>query len=126
MSNTFIRSILKLIAEHELWDGDIFWDESLNFTVLCNDAFYWGSADAEELTQDSFNDLEKSIVDAGDDGCLLYCARRRGMRPQGAMYEYLDKNSWTLFDACGPEREVGIGNPKEHPLPSPPLNEEQG
>jgi len=42
---------------------------------------------------------------------LLYCARKRKMRPQGAMYEYLNKENWPLFDECGPVREKSLSNP---------------
>jgi len=30
----------------------------------------------------------------------------------GAFYRYIEKELWPLLDACGPEREVGFGNPK--------------
>ena len=33
------------------------------------------------------------------------------MRPQGAYYPESDPETWPLFDDCGPEREVGLGNP---------------
>lgn len=36
------------------------------------------------------------------------------MRPQGAAYTK-DKRVIPLFDACGPARETGFGNPKEQP-----------
>lgn len=42
---------------------------------------------------------------------LLFSARSRGMRPQGAYYKLFPRDTWELFDACGPEREVGVGNP---------------
>lgn len=41
----------------------------------------------------------------------LYSCRIEGMRPQGAVYRHNKKELWPLFDACGPEREVGLGNP---------------
>lgn len=41
----------------------------------------------------------------------LFAARVRGMRPQGACYKGYPKDLWPLFDACGPERETGMGNP---------------
>lgn len=43
----------------------------------------------------------------------LFAARVRSMRPQGAAYKVrYDKSIWPLFDACGPEREIGMGNPR--------------
>lgn len=41
----------------------------------------------------------------------LFAARVREMRPQGACYKGYPKDLWPLFDACGPERETGMGNP---------------
>lgn len=43
--------------------------------------------------------------------CDLFAARVRGMRPQGAAYTFYPPETWPLFDACGPEREIGFGNP---------------
>lgn len=40
-----------------------------------------------------------------------------------SMYPYINEALWPLIDACGPEREVGFGNPKPRPLPSPPTEE---
>jgi hypothetical protein len=47
-------------------------------------------------------------------GCDLFVCRERKMRPQGAVYPE-DRRFWPLFDACGPEREVGLGNPHASP-----------
>lgn len=41
----------------------------------------------------------------------LYAARVRHERPQGACYAAYPRQLWPMFDAVGPEREVGIGNP---------------
>lgn len=44
----------------------------------------------------------------------LFCARVRGERPQGAAYKVrYPEELWPLFDAAGPEREVGFGNPRK-------------
>ena len=55
--------------------------------------------------------MEQAFKDCEDHGGELFCARIRKMRPQGACYAYYDKKDWHLFDACGPERECGFGNP---------------
>lgn len=41
----------------------------------------------------------------------LFAAKVKGMRPQGAAYTYIPTDAWDLFDACGPERQTGMGNP---------------
>jgi hypothetical protein len=43
----------------------------------------------------------------------LFAARVRGVRPQGASYSLYPRATWPLFDACGPKRETGLGNPYE-------------
>lgn len=107
--------LLILVATHDVQDS-LMWNSSLQFAIACSDAFCWACADAENIETDAdIDDLAAAILDAGDDGPLLYCARRREMRPQGAMYDHIDKKNWPLFDACGPVREAGFGNPKAHP-----------
>lgn len=116
--------LLKFIAEYELFD-EILWNENLEFYILCNDLFIWGTADAEDITEETFPELVKAVdevnvfydngyVNSGD-GLWLYCARMAKMRPQGAAYKYISKKNWHLFDECGPKREVGFGNPQRHP-----------
>lgn len=114
----FKINLLKLVAQHGL-HLDIHWNEDLNFYVGCNDIFFWGCADAEDIENQEDVDLfEKSIEDVGTDNVwasYLFCARKRKMRPQGACYPQEETKLWPLFDACGEEREVGIGNPYAHP-----------
>lgn len=48
-------------------------------------------------------------------GLLLYCARVRKMRPQGAFYDAFPPEVADMFDAAGPEREApgaAFGNTK--------------
>jgi len=84
--------------------------------VLCNDFFFWGCADGEDVTPENFALFKECIELAGRcDGPLLFCAKIKQERPQGIAYGMLNPEYWPLFDACGPEREVGFGNPVEHP-----------
>ncbi len=82
--------------------------------INCNDVFGWACADAEVITEDTLPDFQQAIDDCFGDlnvASMLYVARRRQERPQGAMYSYIPKHLWSLFDACGPERAIGLGNP---------------
>lgn len=112
--DSFIKQVLLLAVEFDIYD-EIFWDSELDFFVKCSDVFYWGTADLEEITPESIDVLRKALTDTKYDGCILYCARQRKMRPQGAMYEYLESESWHLFNECGPKREVELGNPRDVP-----------
>jgi len=101
---------------------DIYWRcdgefASITFFVNCNDLFYWGCADGEEITVESlpvlkqaFEDCEKAVKWGRLWAMQLYCCRMRKMRPQGCCYPK-QKELWPLVDACGPERETGFGNP---------------
>jgi len=110
-----ITRLLKLISRHDVF-GEVWWDENLSFRVNCNDVFAWAVSDAELVTDDSLSDLERALDEAGDiDGLYLYVARRRGMRPQGAMYKHIEEKNWPLFNLCGPEREAGMFNPIKGP-----------
>jgi len=85
-----------------------------------NDVFAWGCADAEDIDENSIGDLERARTDLLEaDGrmgglvtSMLYAARKREMRPQGAMYQHIPEGVRHLFDECGPERETGFGNPE--------------
>lgn len=108
---TVLETIATADAHRDLWwrtDGEY---APIRFFINCNDAFIWGSADCEDVTPENVELLQQAYGDYEAHGGLLFCARMRKMRPQGAMYHYLDKKYWGLFDACGPEREVDGGNP---------------
>lgn len=121
----FVYSLLLTIEEYELFD-EIRWDEDLNFYVICNDVFYWGTADAELikdpndliLLRHACIDIENINDDIVDEfGPLLYCARKRKIRPQNAFYNHLiPKEIHYLFDNCGKERKKDILNPKGRKL----------
>ncbi len=124
--------ILRVFKAFDDWCGadkdSLFWRTDgeyapISFFVNCNDLFYWGTADTEDLTPENIGILEQTTVDcrAVDPviGCLratdLFCCRIRRERMQGACYQHLDQKYWPLFDACGPVREVNMVNPRQHP-----------
>lgn len=131
--NEELAFIVKVLQQFDYEDG-LLWsvkDGHAKFSVICNDVFWWGSADAEDLTPDNVDELKRAREDVmsakgRDQGSSeaewryeayakeLFCARVRKMRPQGAAYPK-DPKMWSLFDACGPEREIDILNPIPHP-----------
>lgn len=119
------ETIRRAFAVFNGFDGphdELWWrtdDEYAPVTLMvnCNDLFFWGTSDCEELGPSNIADLEQAVSDAreaGDigNGHYLWVARQRKMRPQGAFYKYFKEGIRPLFDACGPEREVGFGNPE--------------
>jgi hypothetical protein len=107
----FVKRLLVICAEHDVTES-ISWNTSLEFFVKCNDFFFWACADAVDILPENLETFRQALQDAGlICGPLLFCARERKMRPQGASYKYLKQELWPLFNACGPEREIGMFNP---------------
>jgi hypothetical protein len=131
----FALRVLKAMQECDCRD-DLWWqlnedNSKIEFTINCSDMFWWGTADSEDVTPENIGELEKAIADmralggkAAEDSFvtfgqtvgqapLLFVARMRKMRPQGAMYSYLNTAVWNIFDECGPEREpTGANTPR--------------
>ena len=89
------------------------------FFVNCNDFFWWGCGDAEEVTPENIAVFEQAKRDAEAIECRweaphLFCARVRKLRPQGCCYPK-ESAAIALYDACGPKREIDLGNPYAHP-----------
>ena len=116
----FVRRLLTLLARYDQHD-DLWWsvgkDGELHFFIKCSDVFAWGTADAERVIAETveclaaaYEDAKGMSLDGKNYGGILYVARQRQMRPHGAVYP---KNAVVvaLFDACGPERMIGLGNP---------------
>jgi hypothetical protein len=116
----FIRAVLRVFDECDCHE-DLIWrvkDEEVTFAAMCSDVFWWGTADAEDITPADVPLLESSAADLrainrDEFTAELYCARKRGMRPQGAWYgPGMEPELVALFDACGPWRETDLMNPK--------------
>ena len=123
--DTIIRALR--ISSFDYTDN-LWWREddegNLRIFIMCSDVFFWGSADVEEITDENIGRLESTVKECDDllgkwmgyDGFLLWCSRERKMRPQGAVYANIDPELWPLFNAAGPERETGLGNPHSAPV----------
>lgn len=124
----FLVRVLEIFSmSHADAYGDVFWrvdDSELTLYANVSDVFAWGGSDAEPITPKTLDALERAYkdlkaVEAEEFTAELYAARQRGMRPQGAAYPTQTHESWrqvsALYDACGPERAVGFGNPKPAP-----------
>lgn len=115
VKDDFILAVLELFARHDR-HSEVWWRTDgayapITFFVNCNDVFAWGCADCEQLTEETLPALAQAYQDSDKVGAELFCSRVRKERPQGAFYAYIPEEEWPLFDACGPEREVGPGNP---------------
>jgi len=129
----FTQRVLAAFSQGDICDG-VWWKaegDQLRLYAICSDVFAWGTADLEEITPERLPILDQALADllavSGDSGIWLpelYAARIRCMRPQGAAYPG-DPQVDALFDACGPERPVGLGNPEPQPNAAPATFDEE-
>ncbi|MFD5814377.1 hypothetical protein [Streptomyces sp. NPDC127038] len=131
----FVTRVLEIFSmSHADAYDDLLWrvdNGTVHLNANVSDVFAWGGADCEPITPDTLPVLEQAYADLkalGAEGFTaeLYAARQRSQRPQGAAYPDARDPAWrevsALYDACGPERELGLGNPKAAPAhrdPSP-------
>lgn len=124
----FIFDLLSLTAEYDV-NHALAWTQDLTgFYFGCNDCFAWACADAEDIEPGDLPAIRQALEDekaakdrpyADSDGVLLWIARKRQLRPQGALYQHIDSRMWPLFDACGPAREVDVINPVDRATLTP-------
>ena len=125
--DTFLVDVMTLFAQADSHDTLLWWPKGTGLALWANvsDVFAWGSADVEEITLERLPVLRQALADldtVNGTGWIaeLYTARIRGMRPQGAAYPK-EAAIQALFDACGPERPVGLLNPKPVPAAEGPV-----
>lgn len=124
----FLTRVLELFSlSHADAYGDLFWrveNGTVHLSVNVSDVSAWGGADTEPITPEALPALEQAYIDlkalnAEHFTAELYAARQRRERPQGAAYPDERDQGWrevsALLDACGPERQLGLGNPKAAP-----------
>lgn len=123
----FIERVIRTVGSVEgLWFYQEPSEGKMGVSVMCSDVFAWGFADVEEITPENIGELDQTIADCRnalgadfdmDSALLVFCARVRQMRPQGAAYPafFPDPRWYALLDAAGPRRLTGPGNPQEQP-----------
>lgn len=91
-------------------NGDIYLAESnglVTMSVSCSDVFAWGCADGEDISESEIPELERALTESPNHGVALWCARKRKMRPQPAMYEMFTDDERHLFDAAAEKMPEG-------------------
>lgn len=122
---TIIKELIIGLDIHEQIYWSINKEGEIKAFFICNDIFYWATADGVDIEikdipgiKKIFKEFDGEIDEFDKTGerfmaILLWCARKRKMRPQGAYYKHIPNNLHPLFDACGPERTIDIWNPKD-------------
>ncbi|MDQ3029149.1 MAG: hypothetical protein M3R09_03775 [Actinomycetota bacterium] len=120
--------LLRLFGDGDACD-ELRWRDDgagLMFKVDCSDTFYWGTADSENVTEADLPELHRAVTDAS--GCqagrdlwpVLWCARKRGMRPMDVFYRRVlggppdsgvPGTLAALFDAAGRARPSTLEAP---------------
>lgn len=112
------KTQIEIFREFEDDSDMLLWQvegDNVTFFVNVSDVFLWGGADAEAVeTMEDVELLKQCRKDCEKHMFMLYAARKRKLRPQGAIYCMFTKEEADLFNKCGPYRERGFGNPKEN------------
>lgn len=69
-------------VERLLEEGVLFIGSSMKVHVLCNDLFYWGSADGEDVSYKEIQEVWDLWEKDGYDGVSKWCCMKRNQRPQ--------------------------------------------
>lgn len=107
--------ILKLLTEANDEFCGFYRNGKIRIFINTNDIFYWATSDLDFVEELDLPLLRQSVEDckaAGDVGWgdILFAARKRGMRPQTCVMKSMSEEVRKLFEACGPERELGLDN----------------
>lgn len=64
--------------------------------VNCNDVFYWGCADAENICHGEIGDLYEMWKKDPMWGAAAWCIKKRKQMPQGPVADRMTKAGWDL------------------------------
>lgn len=115
----FMNKVLRLVAVNNLESSlliSVDENDNVQFSIVCNDLFFYASADAVEINEENFHLLEKAVETLPDESDSYFCCLVRQMRPQNGWFDYISRDKWDLFLACGPERSIDFSNPYEFPV----------
>lgn len=94
-----------LILEEEVFCNNGWWykkegiewkEDAVSLHVNCNDFFYWGCADAEELLYHEISDLYKFWTKDKVYGSLAWCVKKRKQRPQPPVEKEMIKRGYDI------------------------------
>jgi hypothetical protein len=100
-------ALIELLADNVLFLAGDYDPVYRNCTlcVNCNDLFYWGTADAEDLPRSELEKLYQAWKKDPQHGSSIWCCFQRGLRPQVPIVK-----KW---------RELGIWTDALEALPAP-------
>lgn len=107
------------MTEALIWRIDMAAGPDVRLHAMCNDFFFWATADAEEITAADLPLLKSCLADLkqADDATYylgeLFAARKRHLRPQKPCYKDMHPSVAALFDACQTEAERAEADRKD-------------
>jgi len=73
--------------------------------VSCNDIFYWGTADGENISHDEIGSLLKMHLDDPEWGSIKWCCKKRNLQPQVPVkLDMITAGAWEEWMNQLPER----------------------
>lgn len=106
------EALAVLLASEVLFLNDFWWEEDwperarkqISINVNCSDIFYWGCADAEELTFSELQSLYDHWIKDKGWGAAVWCIKKRKQTPQKPVLEAILKGGiWPEYDLVYPE-----------------------
>ena len=91
-----------LLLEDVIFCNNGHWNEKwpkdhVTLHVNCNDIFYWGCADSEDVTHDEIKELYDMHKKDPSLGSAAWCIKKRKQMPQGPVIELFKKSGlWDL------------------------------
>ena len=99
-------ALIELLADNVLFMGSGAPDFKMcRLLVNCNDLFYWGTADYEDVGYEELEPLYKAWKEGPANGVSAWCCCHRGLRPQAPI-----ETKW---------REAGLWSDELEALPKP-------
>ena len=88
----YIETLPEQIIDHIIKEKiRIHASDEVSMYVLCNDLFFWACADMEDFELSDLDDFNQSLKESPENGDLLWCCRKRKMRPQQPYYKYFSE-----------------------------------
>ena len=120
-NHRYALAVLSVFEQADDYES-IFWrvtNGNVRFFALCNDLFWWATADCEHIAPEDLPLLRQCLLDlrATDEEyflSLLFAARKRGLRPQTPYYKNFNEATAALFDACESEEDFRARKEKEN------------
>lgn len=109
MTSKNLLQLLRIMHANKIYTGIVwhFDNTKISVAIECNDLFWYAESDIQEIkSKRDLAILEESFELSPKLGFLLFCCRKRKMRPHPSFYENIPVDEWVLFNDCGKPRKL--------------------